>query len=293
METVSNIVLSGGGIRGLAFCGALKALQDHYGPDLKIDDLVAVSVGSIVGLMFLAGYTGKEMCDVVVDKEFSDLHDPRISNIIWGFGGLDNGGLLVAWLSMLLKDKGIDPDVTFLDFYSHTGCKFQVVVSVQDSYFKPVYTSIYSHMTSPNVKVIDAVRCSISVPFIFTNHRLDMDGTFHTCVDGALTDNFPIHLFDGPSLERTLGLCIDSGNSDSSGSTQSWQSFFFDILHGWWGPKRKHIAPSHTSRTIFIDPGKVTDFLQFDLDRESKLTLVESGFNLTKQFLDTKHETND
>ena len=49
-----GIVLAGGGIRGIAHVGVLKALEDN---NIKIDAIAGTSAGSIVATLYAMGYT--------------------------------------------------------------------------------------------------------------------------------------------------------------------------------------------------------------------------------------------
>ncbi|MDD2577246.1 MAG: patatin-like phospholipase family protein, partial [Bacteroidales bacterium] len=53
-----GLVLSGGGARGLAHVGAIKALEDN---NIPIDYIAGTSVGAIVGALYASGYTVEQM----------------------------------------------------------------------------------------------------------------------------------------------------------------------------------------------------------------------------------------
>ena len=64
------LVLSGGGAKGAAHIGVLKALEKYKVP---VDYIVGTSVGSIVGAMYSSGYTPEEIEDIVLNLDFMDL----------------------------------------------------------------------------------------------------------------------------------------------------------------------------------------------------------------------------
>ncbi len=55
-----GLVLSGGGVRGLAHVGAIKALEEH---GISPEYISGASAGAIVGTFYAAGYTCEEMLD--------------------------------------------------------------------------------------------------------------------------------------------------------------------------------------------------------------------------------------
>jgi len=60
-----GIVLSGGGARGVAHVGVLKALTEH---GIRPDCIAGSSSGALVGALYGAGYSPEEMLQFFVDK---------------------------------------------------------------------------------------------------------------------------------------------------------------------------------------------------------------------------------
>ena len=58
-----GLVLSGGGARGIAHLGILKALQEKK---VKISGISGCSAGAIVGAMFAAGYSPEHILEIVI-----------------------------------------------------------------------------------------------------------------------------------------------------------------------------------------------------------------------------------
>src|SRR6188768_2403522 len=75
-----GLTLSGGGAKGLAHIGILKAI-DSAG--LKIDYITGTSMGSIVGSLYAAGYSGKQIEKVVQTLDWNILFSgkPSLQNV--------------------------------------------------------------------------------------------------------------------------------------------------------------------------------------------------------------------
>lgn len=65
-----GLVLSGGGARGFAHAGALKALEEM---GIKPDIIAGVSAGSVVTAMYAAGMKPEEILQVFSDASFTDF----------------------------------------------------------------------------------------------------------------------------------------------------------------------------------------------------------------------------
>ena len=62
-----GLVLSGGGAKGIAHIGAIKALEEN---DIPIDYITGTSMGAIVGALYAIGYTPEEMMDFITSPYF-------------------------------------------------------------------------------------------------------------------------------------------------------------------------------------------------------------------------------
>lgn len=69
-----GLVLSGGGAKGLAHIGVLKALEENHIP---IDYIVGTSMGGIVGAMYAAGYSPSEIEYIALSEDFQDWVNGR------------------------------------------------------------------------------------------------------------------------------------------------------------------------------------------------------------------------
>jgi len=66
-----GLVLSGGGARGIAHVGVLKAFEKHNVP---LDLIVGSSIGSIIGGLYCAGYSADELEQIVKEIGWDNLY---------------------------------------------------------------------------------------------------------------------------------------------------------------------------------------------------------------------------
>jgi NTE family protein len=66
-----GLVLSGGGARGIAHVGVLKAFEKH---NIPIDLIVGTSIGSIIGGLYCAGYSADELEQIVKEIGWDNLY---------------------------------------------------------------------------------------------------------------------------------------------------------------------------------------------------------------------------
>ena len=68
------LVLKGGGIRGIAYAGALQVLEEK-GIAQGIEKVAGTSVGAITGALFSMGYTAKEIADIMNGQDIAAFND--------------------------------------------------------------------------------------------------------------------------------------------------------------------------------------------------------------------------
>lgn len=65
-----QLALSGGGARGLAAIGVLRAFEER---GIRVQAIVGTSMGGIIGGLYASGYSAEELDDIVMGLNFSDL----------------------------------------------------------------------------------------------------------------------------------------------------------------------------------------------------------------------------
>ena len=97
------LVLSGGGARGAAHIGVLKALEENRIP---IDVIVGTSMGSIVGGLYSAGLSPEELVYIVNETDWDEALSPVLSVTFFPTGArvtIDNICLGLKWALKTLR----------------------------------------------------------------------------------------------------------------------------------------------------------------------------------------------
>ncbi len=269
---IDTICMSGGGIKGFSFVGALDYLNNTNYLDIKkIVNWVGTSAGSILALLLSIGYTPVEIGDFVIEFDFKKM-DPDISveNVFLKFG-ISNGERFEFILKSFLKKKlGID-DINFKNLYQVTK-KNLIVVGTN---FTKCCEEAFSWERTPTMSVITAVRISCSIPVFFT--PVLYKGCYY--VDGGVKNNFPINYCN---KKTTLGLYIKNNNSiDSIDSIAT-------IVTGCLGIVTDTITFKDTDyheNVIQID-NYANEVIKFDLTIENKLKIINLGQIYAKKFVE-------
>jgi len=238
-QRIDNLVFEGAGIRGIAYCGGLFELQDR-GVLQGVKRVGGTSSGAITACLVSVGYTPQEIYEVIGETDFGKFNDGR-GIFIGGIHrmkkrmGYYKGQRFEKWLESLLEAKLGSSDITFDQLKKKHESQPDVFkeLLVTAMSLNQQKSLIFHAGTFPNMRIVDAVRASMAIPYYFEPVVIDeagkrkafkeMENTDHLCVDGGFMTNFPIYIFDFPPYcigdfpadERacdaaTLGLRIDS-----------------------------------------------------------------------------------
>ena len=101
----------------------------------------------------------------------------------------------------ITKQKKINPDITLLEFYKLNKIKFIVGATNIDDFEE----NYFSYDTTPNIKLFDAIRATISIPIYFTPHKINNK----LYIDGGCMNNFPIN-HPEININNTIAIMISN-----------------------------------------------------------------------------------
>lgn len=197
-----NLVFEGGGVKGIAYGGALIRLEE-LGYLETIGRVAGTSAGAITAILMAIGYSSKEISDIISQTNFNDFADDDIGLMrdfyrLFRFFGWHRGDKFKDWISELISQKLGKPDISFSELHSlvKTNPKLKDLYVVGSNLTKQA-SEIYSYETNPGMSINQAVRISMSIPFYFQAvSNMDISKFKEILVDGGVIRNYPIDLFD-------------------------------------------------------------------------------------------------
>lgn len=189
---INTLILSGGGAKSVACIGSLNVLQENGILD-NINRYAGTSAGAILCALLNMGFTPNEIEQAIFTQNSSMITDAFYAvpiNLIFNYG-LFTAHKMMNYIKNLFVQKGFDANITFNQLYIKTN-KILVLtgtsLSIRDTFY-------FNNFTSPDMKIIDALRISISIPFFFTCINYTIENKVHTFVDGGILQNFPMYYF--------------------------------------------------------------------------------------------------
>jgi len=148
---------------------------------------------------------------------------------------------------------------------------------------------IFDYENTPKLKVLKAIRMSISVPFLFTAEKYKGD----IYVDGGLVVNHPMYLYKD-DLSTVLGcklVTMKEVVTDQDIKIENFTDYMSNVLQFYMLEKEKRSSrlDKYISHTICIDAYKITNFVNYNLTLEEKKLLIQSGYDSTKAFFEKEN----
>ena len=309
-----DLVLEGGGVKGIGLVGAVLAL-DAGG--LVFPRVAGTSAGAIVASLVaahqVAGRPLSGLEQILRSVDYRRFKDQSwLTSLTAPVGelvelvlhlGIARGDYLVEWLGNLLADLGVE---TFADLAIGEDEDPGSALPADRRYRLVVHTSDLSRgalvrlpwdcdrygLDPRSLRVVDAVRASMSIPFFFRPVVVPTPTGKVTWVDGGLLSNFPITVFDRdddrPGRWPTWGVKLSGRpaavqvDRPADSNLEIAAACVTTLLSGW---DRYHLDDQRvTERTVFVDTGSVSA-VDFALSSADQGRLYDSGQAAGEAFL--------
>lgn len=280
-----GLVLSGGGAKGIAHVGVIKALEEN---GIPIDYITGTSMGAIIGGLYACGYTPEEMMSLItsqyfasmstgqIDPEFSyyfsrETQSPQMFSV--AFGGSED-----AKAGKVFAPQSLIPPTPmaygFMEIFSPftAQCRGDF-----DRLFVP-YRCVASNASLRKKKVWSkgdlgmAVRSSMSFPLVFQAVEVDGDILY----DGGIYDNFPVNVMENDFAPSTMiGVDVSSSSKDEPNS-------FIDQLDLLVMQPQTYALPAQKGTKIRV---KLDEFSLLDFDKATQIYQI--GYKQAMSMMDS------
>lgn len=307
MSQRADLVLEGGGVKGVALVGAVTALA---GAGFSFPRVAGSSAGSVVAVLVAALQRAGEPLSRLAEIEAAiDYRRFRDGNALGaGIGlllheGLYPGRYLADWVGGVLRDLGVE---RFGDLRSDddadTGLpperRYRVVVTTSDLSTRRLLRLPWDFaelgLDPDEQSVAEAVRASCAIPGYFQPVRR----AGRVLVDGGLLSNFPVALFDRADGSRprwpTFGVKLSARAGARPVTVREADDpldYALAVLQTLLAAQDAAYVdqPCVQQRTVFVDTGD-TSSVDFGITAEQRVTLGARGKAAAVDFLSTWDE---
>ncbi len=273
------VIFGGGGIRGISYIGAYKALMDCA---VKITGYAGSSIGSVFATLCALGYSIDEIrdffCSINMDF-FKDINFNFTNQI-----ALSKGELFLEWMKDKIEKKfyknaykkGQMPPVKFKDL------KDELIIYSTD--ITNNQYNEFSKEVTPDAEVALAVRASVSMPGLFK--PLDINNNM--IVDGDLVKSWPLWRISktiSNKKERILEFRLeDTRNKREITTALDYLNAVYNTISGF---ATDYIIDLYGQKDKFdyikIDTDNIS-VMDFMLPDTKKVKMIDTGYNITMNY---------
>jgi NTE family protein len=311
-----DLVLQGGGVKGIGLVGAVNTLREVGYPDIQ--RVAGTSAGAIVASLIAAGMPSGQMETAMRGLDYARFEDggllPHLGLPGKGLELLLHSGIyktdfMHGWIAEQLAACNVRTwaDLKYTDNGADTNLslerRYKLVVIVSDisrgrMLRLPWDYKILCDIDPDDLPVADAVTASASIPFFFQPQRLTcgpgQDNATLTLTDGGSLSNYPIGIFDRTDAKAsrwpTLGIKLSARQTPAA----QWNAInnpieMFQRLFATMSNAHDNIYVDQKSvqdRTVFVDTTGI-QATDFNLDASKRDRLFNSGRDAATTFLST------
>jgi len=278
-----RIALSGGAMLGIAHIGALEVLQER-GYLKCVREYIGTSAGAFLAFCICIGYTLSELRALITVFNFTQIQNLE-PEIMFGFiesYGIDNGANIEKLLGVLLRAKGLSPEITFQEFSKQF--PGQPSLRIFATEISKCSLKEFSPRETPGVPMKFAVRASVSIPMIFTPVE-DLSGDLF--VDGGIIAHFPFHTLTNSERAETIGITFNiSKTQKESVKITNILDYFKQLYSSAYYHQEERLYREWSHRIIVVRPQNNSP-LHFEATPEEKEILMDAGRESALEFLKT------
>lgn len=274
------VIFGGGGIRGLCYSGAYKALNEN---NISITGVAGSSIGAVFASLLSIGYDGEEIYEFLAETGFEMFIDFNV-----GFKNnevaFSKGNIFLDWIREKIEqkyygekyEKGKAAPVRFRDID-----KKLIIYSVDLTNLK---FKEFSKFLTPDFEIASAVRASVSMPGLFKPFELDNN----LIVDGDLLKSSPLWLLSNyvkNTKERILEFRLE--DNETNKNVDNSIEYLNRVYNAISGFATDYIINTYNDKDKFdyikinTPDVSVIDFL---IPKEKRRELYEIGYNTTNNY---------
>ena len=277
---IKSIIISGGGHSVFTFYGIIKqALLSKYIVYENLESLYGTSAGSLICLLIALNIETEVLDNYLINKPWQELFHLTFDSFmhLYETFGIFNNDIFVDIFSHLFAYKELDVNITFEEFYQYNNLDIHLYSTKLENL---EYTD-FNHLTTPKMKVLDAIHASCAVPFIFPPYKQDtayyLDGSImiDLPLEPALTKHDKEEVLVIKKFSESIVLKENPNLLDYMGFV------FVNLIHKIIICNNQHIENFIVVKDNIVS---LDDILQMASQKEKRNNAIQSGMDLFELF---------
>jgi len=299
-KNITHLILSDGGLKGIIYTGVLQYLYIENMID-NIKFIAGTSIGAYFALIFALKIPIENIQTMLhniignIEKDQLCVINHKTFNKLFMKNGIMTLDFLFDEIHLYMKQKFNCEDMSFIDFVKRTGVNLYVsTTNINTGCMK-----IFCLEDTPDAFIIESVKASMSIPFLFEPIQIDGELFQDGCVSSSLS---LMNIFKDIPSEQKLQIVLDSDKDNFEiVDLCNSSSFFFYISQ-----VLKTLYINHFNKKLFFDKSNVIYFdnipyenvlkfeitnekIKIDITKEDYDKLLLTGFKGASDFFQNEY----
>lgn len=268
---IKTLILSGGGIKGIAITSALETLDTEINLFSNVKQIIGSSIGAYIAFFICIGVSLRKIRIIFENIRLDQFQEFDLKMFISKYG-FDDGNKMTKFVKAIIQTQNIDINITFKDLEKIS--KYDLIISASNiSRSMPKH---FSAKNTPDFPIITALRISGGYPFAFT--PVEIDGELYS--DGAIISPIASNIISKKDKNNTLGIICSRETSEIK--IESIYQYILSVIYC--------IVDSLTEQLIKLLKHKVLikssiPAMKFDITEEERSLLEITGKNSALEWL--------
>ena len=273
---IKTLILSGGGIKGIAITSALETLDIEINLFSNVKQIIGSSIGAYIAFFICIGVSLRKIRIIFENIRLDQFQEFDLKMFISKYG-FDDGNKMAKFVKAIIQTQNIDINITFKDLEKIS--KYDLIISASNiSRSMPKH---FSAKNTPDFPIITALRISGGYPFAFT--PVEIDGELYS--DGAIISPIASNIISKKDKNNTLGIICSRETSEVK--IESIYQYILSVIYC--------IVDSLTEQLIKLLKHKVLikssiPAMKFDITEEERASLEQIGKNSALEWLSMFNE---
>ena len=261
-----HLVLSGGSSKGFSYIGVLQSLEENK-IITNLKTFVGTSIGSIFATFFSMGFTSN-ILKTFLDRDL-ELTDINIENFLFKYGFYSGNDIMKFVEDIIIKKYR--KNITFSELKQLRNNTLIICVTNLNKH----EIEYLSYDTYPDMKILDAIRFAITIPYIFCSETHNNN----YLIDAAVIENISFYNLDP---KKTLGILLKGEQSKKINKINSIEEYSSNLFLCMKKSYFNNYDPKYKVVKIFCN--NINPF-DFKINIEQKKELINCGYRFINNFL--------
>jgi len=265
-KEIKNVIFSGGGFKGWAYIGSIRALNENI-PFKNIKQIIGVSCGAIFGFLYLLELDYSYILKYFLDADIKNFIDVDIDSIMSNQSLLE--GKKLRSLILNISKNQITEKTTFKELYNKTGILFTLGTFC----IKDIKIEYLNKDTTPDISVLDGIMASCALPILLPACRIN-DKLYY---DVGFCNNCPCNLVDN---KDSIAFDLSIIRNESNINILSLLFGMMNILNNTFNNKNDEIVFK------ILDLRFKDEFMNLSQTKDDIFNIYMCGYKNTKKILE-------